>query len=120
MPRKKLNKELNILVADDDAFYLDGVKEFFRKKSWLKQLFLSKNGLEALSIIESQEIDLLIADINMPLMNGIELTDKVRELYPDLKIIIRTQFIDREHLFPLFKMEVNSVIDKRTAKKRYY
>jgi len=68
---------LNILVCDDDKEILDAIKIYLENEGY--QVFKAFNGLEALAVIEENEVHLIIMDIMMPQMDGLRATMKIRE-----------------------------------------
>ncbi|PCJ52239.1 MAG: hypothetical protein COA79_24230 [Planctomycetota bacterium] len=76
---------LIILIVDDDSNFRNLVKDFLSPDSYT--ILEATNGIEALQILEEQKIDLLISDMYMPEMDGIELSKKIKENYPQLKTI---------------------------------
>ncbi len=88
-----------ILVADDEvnerALIRFLLSDFINEEL---KLYEAKNGKEALTIIQQNEIDILISDIQMGLMTGIELATKVREIYPDLEILFISGYDDFEYV----------------------
>jgi DNA-binding response OmpR family regulator len=84
----------NILIVDDEKLFLksvtDGLKAY-EKKNKFKTL-TAANGKEALNILSSQEIALLVTDLRMPEMDGLALIARVHNLYPTLPVIVMTAF----------------------------
>lgn len=64
----------------------------------LNLAYEATNGIDALHIIENNEVDLVITDIRMPLMDGIELTRKIKETYPEIKVMLLTCYNDFEYV----------------------
>ena len=93
--------KLKILLADDHAVILDGLHAMLEGEEDLEVIAAVQNGKEVMRKLEFQpRPDLLVLDINMPEMDGIEVTLKVKELYPEVKILIlsmhsRTEFIKK-------------------------
>jgi len=86
-----MNRKINILVAEDDEMS----KMFITKavEPYTKNIYHAGNGIEALQIYKSHpEIDLILMDIQMPLMNGYDTTKMIRELNKDVIIIAQTAF----------------------------
>jgi CheY-like chemotaxis protein len=86
-----MNRKINILVAEDDEMS----KMFITKavEPYTKNIFHAGNGIEALQIFKSHpEIDLILMDIQMPLMNGYDTTKIIREFNKDVIIIAQTAF----------------------------
>ena len=84
----------NLLVVEDDANVRNLIRTVMVKEGY--ECFLAENGLEALKILDNQQIDLAIVDIMMPKMNGYEFTKTVREGRSNLPIIMLTAKIGRE------------------------
>lgn len=80
-----------ILIVEDEE-----VSQFFFEKSLKKtnaNLLFANDGLESIKIVESNaKIDLVLMDIRLPLMNGIEATLKIKQINPDIPIIIQTAY----------------------------
>ncbi len=91
---EKTNASRNILIVDDEKLFLksvtDGLKAY-EKKNKFKTL-TAPNGREALSLLSSREIALLVTDLRMPEMDGLALIAQVHNLYPALPVIVMTAF----------------------------
>jgi len=74
-----------ILVVDDDKHIKELLKEFFSFNGY--EIFEASNGIEALDILNEKSCSLLITDMNMPYMNGIELVQRIRSFDVSLPII---------------------------------
>ena len=89
---------LNVLLADDETrtlhHLMTGVPWF---QLGMEVCCTASNGSEALAFIESHPIDILITDIRMPGMDGLELCQRVRERYHDMSIILLTGYADFEY-----------------------
>ncbi len=79
-------KEKKILIVDDDPDILNIYKHFL--KGIVSEIVTTQDPLEVLELLKLQKFDLLLSDVLMPQMNGIELTKKVHDLYPSLPIIV--------------------------------
>ncbi|MEK4345206.1 response regulator transcription factor [Paenibacillus sp. FSL P4-0184] len=77
-----------MLIADDNKYERDGMKYLISKYKLPLEISEARNGKEALQIIEQQEFDLLLTDIKMPFMDGLQLVKAAREICPNLKIIL--------------------------------
>lgn len=95
---------LKLAIVDDNSFLIHAVKE---KLSFFKDVSIkhcSGNGSELLSKLEANHnIDLILMDIEMPVLNGIETTAIVKQKYPQIKIIMLTVFDNDEHIFNAIK-----------------
>ncbi len=79
-----------ILVADDDFSFRSLLAEVLGDEGY--NVSIAEDGIAALKILQGEEFDILITDIGMPKMNGIELFNNVKELYPQMPIIFITGY----------------------------
>lgn len=88
----------NILIVDDEKLIRQGIAAMIKKMNTdFVCAYEAKNGKEALDILEAQDISLVITDINMPLMNGIELLKMIEESKHSPKTVILTAYEDFEY-----------------------
>ncbi|MCK4710511.1 MAG: bacteriohemerythrin, partial [Gammaproteobacteria bacterium] len=85
-----------ILVVDDEAALRQLASEILLNKNY--RVLSAKNGIEALKILETEHVDLMLSDIIMPDMDGYQLVEKVRKLYPGIKIQMASGFSDDRHM----------------------
>lgn len=106
----ELIEQKNVLIAEDDFTSSYGI-EMVLKNNFQDKIncFLAKNGKEALEIFEKNKIDILIADINMSPINGIELIEKVIKNYPEVNIIVISNNIKIEHYKQLINLNVSLI-----------
>ena len=83
-----------ILVVDDERIEREGIKFLLAEDKEEKIVFEAADGRQALNILGKEDIDILLTDVKMPHMDGLELTRRAREKYPDLKIIIFSGYGD--------------------------
>jgi YesN/AraC family two-component response regulator len=76
----------NIIVVDDHLLFREGIKLLIEKEGFGKVIAEAQNGLELLEVLQHEHPDLIIMDIDMPYMNGLEATRKAIQQFPDLKI----------------------------------
>lgn len=89
---------IKVLVADDQAIVAEGLCALLSVEDDLKVSGIAENGQEVLSILEENPADVILMDIRMPIMNGVECTKKVVEKYPQTKVLILTTFDDDEYI----------------------
>lgn len=82
-----------ILIVDDEQNVCDFLEEFLRYKGY--SALKARSGDEALQSLKNKETDLVLLDVLMPGMSGIEVLENVRKLYPDLPVIILTGMKDK-------------------------
>lgn len=89
---------MNIIIVDDHEFFRNGLKMVINRLKYAKVIGEAANGLEFLELLGQKEPDIVLIDIQMPLMNGIEATRQALEEFPDLKIVALTMFDDEEYV----------------------
>jgi len=83
---------MKIVIADDSALWRDRIKSLLNGFNNISDVYEAENGVEALQLIRDKEPDLVIIDIRMPEMNGIEVLKKIRELNMKTKSCILTNY----------------------------
>jgi DNA-binding NarL/FixJ family response regulator len=108
---------VRILITDDHQMFIDGLRSILRKQDVFQVVAEALDGFKALEVLETQEIDILITDISMPGMSGIELTKTVKEKYPHVKVIVVTMHNDPGVVTEIMMAEAEGYILKNTGKK---
>ncbi len=100
-----IHKE-KILFVDDEESILDVASEYFMIKGY--QVFTARNGVEALSVLDKEQIDCCFTDINMPVMDGLELAENINKRDNTIPVVIMTGFPSLENTIRTLK---NGVVD---------
>lgn len=91
---------IRLAVAEDNSFLADSIREKCSFFNDLKLKFIGVNGVDLLEkLAEDSNIDVILMDIQMPEMNGIETTRNVKKKYPQIKVVMLTVFDDEENIF---------------------
>lgn len=94
--KMQINTSLNILVAEDDLVSFDFLRIGLRKMGY--NVIHAANGVEAIEICNStQKVDIILMDIKMPVMNGIEASGIIRRNNPDISIVAQTSYSDENN-----------------------
>ncbi|MBE0637274.1 MAG: response regulator transcription factor [Bacteroidales bacterium] len=99
-----MNKKIHIVLADDHQIFRDGIKALLSDIDDFKVVAEASNGDELLRMLETSEPDIIIMDISMPGISGIELTRKISELYPQIAVLILSMHSNEDFV-------INSVIN---------
>lgn len=94
---------LNLLLAEDQPIVRQGLKMMLEQDDRIRVIAEAANGLEAIQAMEHHLIDLVVMDIRMPEMNGIDATRKIKQRWPNVKILILTTFNDEEYALQTLK-----------------
>lgn len=106
----KFSKELNVLYVEDDQVLRKETETFF--KMLFKSIDTAEDGSDGLQKFNDKAYDLVISDVNMPKMNGIEMSRKIREINPEQKIIIISAHDESHILIDLIQAGANGFILK--------
>jgi len=87
-----------IILADDHTILRQGIKRMIEDKADLTVVGEASDGLELLSLLKILDTDLVIVDISMPKLRGIEATREIKKNFPNVKVLILTMYKDRELL----------------------
>lgn len=105
---------IRVLIADDDALIRDSLKIVLDLDSEIEVAGTCKNGEEAYKMCCSMAVDVVLMDIRMPVCDGIAGTKKIKDAFPDIKILILTTFEDEEYIIQALKNGANGYILKDT------
>lgn len=90
---------LRIILADDHLMFRQGLKKILEEKADLEIIGEANCGLDLLKLLQESVPDLVILDISMPTLRGIEAVSEIKSLRPDVKILILTMHKEREYLY---------------------
>ncbi len=100
----------NLLIVDDEQSYRQLLTLVFETEGY--KVRTAKNGREAVEILQVEPADLVISDVRMPDMDGIELLSAAREMLPDLGVVLMTAFASVETARDAFKLGADDFIQK--------
>lgn len=110
-----LNKKPNIVIVDDHLIFRRGLKSIITIENIATVIGEASNGTAFLALLSYLRPDLVLMDIDMPVMNGIEATRQALELNPDLKIIALTMFGDEAYYNIMIDIGVKGFILKSSG-----
>ena len=98
-----LNEQIRVLIADDHPLVRKGVRALLAEYDDIELIEEAADGREAVSLFKKCRPDIVLMDLVMPEMDGIEATRIITSEYPDARILVLTSFINDEYLFPAIK-----------------
>ncbi len=112
---KNYLNNMTILFVDDE----DGIRDPFGTLigMWSKKAYTASNGKEGLEVYKKYKPDIIVTDIKMPIMTGLEMIGDIKEVDPEIPIIITTAFQEPEFLLDAIELKVDGYIVKPIAKK---
>ncbi|MBP9102857.1 MAG: response regulator transcription factor [Chitinophagaceae bacterium] len=105
---------IKIAIADDYKIYRDGLKVALSTDENLKVIFEADNGEELMKGLETISPDVIIMDLKMPIMDGMEATKEVRKKYPSIKVLVVTMYDDDKFIIHLMENGANGYLLKNT------
>lgn len=106
-----MNK-LKIAIADDYPVFRDGLKAILSSSADIAVILEADNGAELLTKLESASPDIILMDLKMPVMGGMEATRLVRERYPAIKVLVISMYEDDVFISHLVKAGANGYLLK--------
>ncbi|WP_268036576.1 response regulator [Algoriphagus sp. PAP.12] len=107
---------INVLIADDHQLFIDGLKAMLQGVNGIRVIGEANNGKEAVSFCSQNEVDLVIMDVNMPEMDGVEATKELCKRDSRLKILGLSMHLDRNYISDMLKSGANGYLLKNTGK----
>ena len=107
-----LKEEINIIIADDNKQFIEGLKVVLKKCSRYTVIDSCTNGMELTESPYLYKADLLITDLEMPVMNGIEAVKKINYKYPRLPVIVLTMHLEKVFLQDIISAGIKGFVYK--------
>lgn len=108
----------NLLIVEDHELTRFGLKTAFEDVDYIGTIYEASTGESAIDIFKNNKIDLVIMDLGLPKMDGIETTQKIHSLNPDVKIIILTSHNDEKEVLNSLKAGANAYCSKEINLQR--
>lgn len=108
-------KKPDIIIVDDHLIFRQGLKSLITSENIASVIGEASNGKEFLQLLSNLRPDLVLMDIDMPHMNGMEATQKALEIIPDLRIIAFTMFGEEEYYYKMIDLGVKGFILKSSG-----
>ncbi|MEZ9856195.1 response regulator transcription factor, partial [Vibrio breoganii] len=93
-----MSEVIRVVIADDHQVVLDGFMARLELEPDISVIGTASNGLEAVEVVKSLRPDVVLMDISMPIMNGIDATHLIKEEDPEAKVLMLTMHNNREYI----------------------
>jgi len=113
----KLTKMIKILVADDHAMFVDGIESILRGEKDISVEGRCFDGPSVITFLENNEVDIILLDVNLPGMNGIEVSKIVNEKYNKTKILAISMFNEESYVTEILNNGAKGYILKNTGRE---
>ena len=105
----------NIVLADDHILVRQGIKKIIQEDADMQVVGEAGDGIELLELLEKITPHLVILDISMPRLKGLAAAAKIKQLYPDIKVLILSMHRSKEYLHQALAVGVNGYLLKEDA-----
>lgn len=106
-----------VLIADDHQMFVDGLKSLLEEEEELHVVGEARNGVEVLTFCDREPVDIVIMDINMPVMDGIQASRELSKKHPSVKILGLSMYNDRDYISDILKAGALGYVLKNTGKE---
>jgi two-component system response regulator NreC len=108
-------KQIRILLVDDHDVVRSGVRMLLENEADLVILGEAGNGQQALELVEKLDLDVVIMDITLPDMSGIEVTQRIKQSHPKIAVVALTIHEDQQYFFEMLQVGASAYVPKRAA-----
>lgn len=108
-PQVENYKDITILYVEDEVSIRSSVENCLKS---IFNMVSAQNGQEALEKFKSNNIDLIVTDINMPVKNGISMMEEIREISPKMPIIVTSAYDEEENMKKVLNLNVHKYLSK--------
>jgi len=109
---------MKIILCDDQAVIRDGLELLLNLEKDFEVVGLAQDGAQAVDLTAQKKPDLVLMDLNMPIMNGIEATRQIHAKFPDVKILVLTTYDDDEWVFDAVRAGASGYLLKDTPRQK--
>jgi DNA-binding NarL/FixJ family response regulator len=108
---------IRVLVVDDHAILRDGIRSILESQKDIVVVGEADDGVKAVEYVKELQPDVVLMDLSMPRLNGLEATRLIKENYPQVKVLILTQYDNREHILPALRAGASGYVLKRSGRR---
>lgn len=108
---------MKIIICDDQAIVRDGLEMLLKLERDIEIVGVASDGAEAVELVAKKTPDLVLMDLKMPVMNGIEATSQIRNKYPTVKVLVLTTYDDDEWVFDALQAGASGYLLKDTPRE---
>jgi DNA-binding NarL/FixJ family response regulator len=109
---------MKVMICDDQAIVRDGLELLLKLENGIEVVGLAQDGAQAVELVESTHPDLVLMDLLMPGVNGVEATRTIRAKHPEIKVLVLTTFDDDEWVFDAIRAGASGYLLKDTPRSK--
>jgi DNA-binding NarL/FixJ family response regulator len=115
-----MSETIKVIIADDHVLYRAGVINALADKTDIEIIAEADNGMHLLNMLKAQKPDVILLDIQMPIMDGIQALPEIKKILPTVKIIMLTMMDDHSMITKLMEIGANSYLSKTSDSEVIY
>jgi DNA-binding NarL/FixJ family response regulator len=119
-PNLENTEPIKVIIADDHVLYRAGVKTALSSKKDIKVIAEADNGVHLLNMLKTVQPDVILLDIQMPIMDGIGALPEIKKNWPNIKVIMLTFMDDHSMITKLMELGANSYLAKTSDSEIIY
>lgn len=108
---------VRVIICDDQEIVCDGLEAIISTDSELEVVGIAHDGMQAVNLVATHQPDIVLMDLKMPLMNGVQATQQIREQFPLVKVLVLTTYADDEWVFDAIRSGASSYLLKDTPRE---
>ena len=112
--------KLKIIIADDHRLFINGLQLLIKVETWIEIIGVANDGKELLDILHKNVPDIILLDINMPVLNGLNTVHYVRQIFPSMKIIMLSTYNENHLIEKAKSLGVNGYLLKNSDKDELF
>jgi len=113
-------KVIKVAIADDHALFRTGVKTSLSSRKDIQMVAEAENGMQLLNLLKHIKPDVILLDIQMPIMDGLVTLPEIKKLYPDIKVIMLSMHNDHSMITRMMEIGANSYLTKDSDSETIY
>ncbi|MBS1918941.1 MAG: response regulator transcription factor [Bacteroidetes bacterium] len=114
------NTVIKVAIADDHALFRAGVKTSLSSRRDVQMVAEAENGMQLLNLLKHIKPDVILLDIQMPVMDGLTALPEIKKLYPDVKVIMLSFLNDHSVISKMMEIGANSYLTKESGAEMIY
>src|SRR6476660_3444958 len=118
--KQDTTEPIQVIIADDHVLYRAGVKTALSAKKDIQVIAEADNGMHLLNLIKNMPVDVILLDIQMPIMDGITTLPEIKKISPNTKVIMLTMVDDHSMITKLMELGANSYLTKTSDSEIIY
>lgn len=108
----KKAKQIKLLIVDDQTLFREGIKDVLEGEKWINVVGEAADGMEAVEKAKTLHPDVILMDIKLPKLSGIQATRQIHETCPDINILMLSSFEDEAHVLEAVQAGANGYLSK--------